>query len=160
MQNNIAYIDGANLHKGILSCGWELDYKRFRTWLKDKYDVQKAYIFLGLLPDKVRLYEKLQDEGFELIFKQIAYDGAGEIKGNCDADLVLKAVSDYYEKHFDNAVLITGDGDFACLTNFLLEKAKLRVILAPEHKKCSILLKKTAAHITYLEEFRQRLSNK
>jgi len=30
-ENNYAYIDGANLHKGITELGWKLDYKRFRV---------------------------------------------------------------------------------------------------------------------------------
>ena len=28
IQGNVAYIDGANLHKGAESLGWKLDYKR------------------------------------------------------------------------------------------------------------------------------------
>ena len=27
---NYAYIDGANLYKGVENLGWQLDYKRFR----------------------------------------------------------------------------------------------------------------------------------
>ena len=45
-ENNFAYIDGANLHKGILELGWRLDYQRFRVYLRDKYAISKAYIFL------------------------------------------------------------------------------------------------------------------
>ena len=43
--NNYAYIDGANLHKGVHSLGWKLDYKRFRVWLSEKYGVRVAYLF-------------------------------------------------------------------------------------------------------------------
>lgn len=28
--NNFAYIDGANLYRGVESLGWELDYRGFR----------------------------------------------------------------------------------------------------------------------------------
>ena len=35
-ENNFAFIDAANLHKGISWLGWELDYDRFRVWLKEK----------------------------------------------------------------------------------------------------------------------------
>jgi hypothetical protein len=42
--NNYAYIDGANLHKGINSLGWKLDYARFRIWLTEKYDAEKAIV--------------------------------------------------------------------------------------------------------------------
>jgi len=27
-ENNFAYIDGANLHKGVGTLGWHLDYKK------------------------------------------------------------------------------------------------------------------------------------
>lgn len=40
-----AYIDGANLHKGINELGWQLDYRGFRLWLKEKYQVNRAYLF-------------------------------------------------------------------------------------------------------------------
>ena len=38
-ENNVAYIDGANLHKGIETLDWEFDYRRFRVWLKEKYKI-------------------------------------------------------------------------------------------------------------------------
>ena len=45
-----AYIDAANLHQGTKVLDWEFDYARFRIWLKQKYQVQNAYLFIGLLP--------------------------------------------------------------------------------------------------------------
>jgi len=42
-ENNFAYVDGANLHKGIAELGWRLDYRKFRVWLLEKYGVSKAY---------------------------------------------------------------------------------------------------------------------
>lgn len=158
--NNHAYIDGANLHKGIGELGWALDYRRFRRWLTDKYAVSRAYLFIGLIPKNKNLYTFLQEAGYTLIFKNTTYDGDGKAKGNCDADLVLKVVSDAYENTCDQAVLVTGDGDFASLISMLLARNKLKIILAPDHKKCSILLKRTRAKITFLEEFREKLAKK
>lgn len=43
-KNNIAYIDAANLHKGISALDWKLNYRRFRIWLSEKYHVQTAYL--------------------------------------------------------------------------------------------------------------------
>ncbi|MDA1337224.1 MAG: hypothetical protein O3C23_00435 [bacterium] len=60
-ENNFAYIDGANLHKGIEELGWRLDYKRFRVYLKDKYVVQRAYMFLGFVAGNTNLYRNLQN---------------------------------------------------------------------------------------------------
>ena len=49
-QNNVAYIDGTNLHNGTKQLDWHFDYARFRVWLREKYGVQQAYLFLGLMP--------------------------------------------------------------------------------------------------------------
>ncbi len=155
---NVAYIDGANLHKGIGELGWELDYKRFRTWLYEKYKVKTAYIFIGLIPKNKALYERLQDWGFELKFKEVVYDGRGKPKGNCDADLVLNAVRDIYEGHFEKVIIVAGDGDYASLVDFLKQKDRLRIILSPnDSQKCSILLKRTGAPIVYLNDKRNLL---
>lgn len=149
--NNFAYIDGANLNKALIDLGWRLDYKRFRVWLTDKYSVSRAYLFIGLIPKYKDLYTYLQESGFTLIFKEVVYDSNGKAKGNCDADLVLQATRDMYENQCDKAIIVTSDGDYASLVKFLLEKNKLSTILSPSlEKKCSILLKRTNARITYL----------
>ena len=152
-ENNFAYIDGANLHRGIAELRWKLDYARFRVWLSEKYGVKKAYIFIGLIPKYKELYAYLQECGFTLIFKEVVYDGDGKAKGNCDADLVLEAVKNAYENKFDKAILVSSDGDYAGLVKFLKERGKLRIVLSPHTKNlCSILLKRTDAPIAYLND--------
>lgn len=157
-ENNFAYIDGANLHKGVADLGWKLDYQRFRTWLKEKYSVKMAYLFIGLVPENKDLYTKLQEAGYVLVYKEVTYDSVGKVKGNCDADLVLKIVVDFYENKFDSAILVSSDGDYAGLVKFLKEKEKFKAILSPAVvKKCSILLKRTEVEIAYLNDQRTLL---
>lgn len=157
-ENNFAYVDGANLHKGILELGWRLDYKRFRVFLRDKYAVSKAYIFLGFIPNNAHLYRDLQNWGYTVVFKPTVPDGRGDIKGNCDAELVLQAVSDMYEKLYDKAVIVSGDGDFTCLVNFLKERERLKIVLCPNHRKASVLLRRAVPNdIVFLERFRGKL---
>lgn len=158
-QNNYAYIDGANLHSGIAGFGWVLDYARFRIWLSEKYGVKNAYIFIGLIPKYKELYKYLQECGFTLVFKEVVYDGEGKAKGNCDADLVLQMTRDAYENKFDKAVIVSSDGDYSGLVKFLQGKNKLEIILSPSiPKKCSILLKRTNAPITYLNGVKDKIS--
>lgn len=149
--NNIAYIDGANLHKGISNLGWKLDYARLRVWLREKYSVERAYIFIGLVPKFKGLYTYLQEIDYTLVFKETVHDGDGNVKGNCDADLVLHVVRDVYERQFDRVVLVSSDGDYASMVSLLIEKGKLHTILSPS-KKCSILLKRTNAPISYIAD--------
>jgi uncharacterized LabA/DUF88 family protein len=158
IRNNYAYIDGANLYKGVKELGWIIDYKKLRVWLLEKYGVKKAYIFLGFISENTRLYRDLQNFGYTIVFKPTIPFGDGEIKGNCDAELVLQAVSDMYEKEYENAVIITGDGDFACLVTFLQEKKRFCSLISPNHKKASILLRRAiSGKIIFLKEFKERL---
>ncbi|MBY0310073.1 hypothetical protein K2Q16_02940 [Patescibacteria group bacterium] len=87
--NNVAFIDAQNLHLGIKSLGWRLDWKKFRVYLKDKYSVNIAYLFIGFLDTNQELFTALQNAGYVLVFKPIIFDSGGKAKGNCDADLVL-----------------------------------------------------------------------
>ena len=129
--------------------------------LSEKYGVKNAYIFIGLIPKYKELYKYLQECGFTLIFKEVIYDGKGKPKGNCDADLVLQAMQDSYENKFNLAVIVSSDGDYAGLVRFLKERGKLRVVLSPHTKdRCSILLKRTNAPITYLNDVRSFIEHK
>ena len=150
MKTNI-YIDGNNLYRGAKELGFDIEYKKFRGWLRQKYNATNVYLFIGLVPDRVKFYEHLQECGFILVFKQTVSVG-GVVKGNCDAELVLKATSDFYTKSFDKCILITGDGDFGCLVEFLAQNSVLTGVLAPHEKKCSILLKNKNIEITFLNE--------
>jgi len=157
-ENNFAYIDSANLHNGVLSLGWKLDYKKFRIWLKDKYHITNAYLFMGFVSKYKGLYTYLQEAGFILIYKEVTYDGIGKVKGNCDALLVLKTVCDFYEKNCEKAVIIASDGDYAELVHFLKEKKALRMVISP-NRKCSYLLRKQNIPLLYLDDQRSKMES-
>lgn len=153
------YIDGNNLYRSAKELGFEIDYKKFRGWLRQKYNANNVYLFIGLVPDRVKFYEYLQTCGYILIFKQTVSVGE-KIKGNCDAELVLKTVSDFYNKSFSSCILITGDGDFGCLVEFLKENNSIKLILSPDENKCSFLLRNKNTEITFLNNQYHKFSNK
>ena len=157
MSNISIYIDGNNLYRAAKELGFELDYKKFRGWLRQKYNATNIYLFIGLVPSRTSFYEHLQECGFILIFKQtVSVDGV--IKGNCDAELVLKTVSDFYTKSFASCVLVTGDGDFGCLVEFLVKNSALHTLVAPNENKCSILLRNKNVEITFLNNHYHKFS--
>jgi uncharacterized LabA/DUF88 family protein len=152
------YIDGNNLYRGAKELGFDIDYKKFRGWLRQKYNATKVFIFIGLVPTRARFYDHLQKCGYILIYKNtISVDGI--IKGNCDAELVLNTVSDYYTKAFDKCLIITGDGDFGCLIEFLNQKSVLLGVLAPNKNKCSFLLRNKNIEITFLNDHYHKFSD-
>ena len=93
--------------------------------------------------------------GYTLVFKEVIFDGEGNAKGNCDADIVVRAMQDAYENKFGTVVLVSSDGDFTPLVKFLLSKNKMSTVLSPyETKKCSVLLKRTGVKIAYVTDQR------
>lgn len=156
---NYAFVDTQNLNLGIQELKWKLDFRKLRVYLRDKYHVEKAYLFIGYIPENQNLYRALQDGGYILIFKPILKTKGGEVKGNVDADLVLQAMIDY--KKYDKAVIITSDGDFYCLVDYLYKKKKLKKVLSPTSSKCSVLLKKAAREkIDFMNYLKKKLSLK
>jgi uncharacterized LabA/DUF88 family protein len=110
------------------------------VYLKDKFGVDKAFLFIGYIADNKNLYRRLKSFGYELVFKPTVTDHLGKPKGNVDAELVLYSAAIEFE-NYDTAVIVTGDGDFYCLLDFLEKKKKLSKILIPNRKSESSLLK-------------------
>ena len=137
-ENNYAFIDSQNLNLSIQSLGWNLDFVRYRVYLREKYQVGKAFLFIGYIKGNSDLYKFLQNAGFICIFKPTLEYKDGSTKGNVDADLVLHTMIEY--QNYDKAVIVTGDGDFYCLVKYLIDKNKLKALIIPNQLKFSALL--------------------
>lgn len=61
----------------------------------------------------------------------------GTIKGNCDADLVFKAMFDFYETGYDEAVIVASDGDYKSLVEHLKATGKLRRVIGCSWGSCA-----------------------
>ncbi len=112
--HNYAFIDSQNLNLGVKSAGWDLDFRKFRLYLKNKYNVKRAYLFIGQVEGNELLYENLHEMGYELILKpttEYTVDEVVTVKGNVDAELVLYAAAKVYNQ-YDKAIIVSGDGDF------------------------------------------------
>ncbi len=159
-ENNYAFIDSQNVNLGIRAMGWQLDFAKFRIYLREKYDVNRAYLFIGYVPGNDRLYTALQSMGYICVFKPTLIRHDGKIKGNCDAELVLQSMIDYAA--YDTAIIVTGDGDFYCLVRYWIEKKKLKAIIVPNESRYSALLKLKASrpYLRYMNNLREKLSYK
>jgi uncharacterized LabA/DUF88 family protein len=172
-----AFIDNQNLNVTIQSLGWKVNWQRFRKFLTDKYGVTQAYMFIGYVPEFEDMYEKLHDAGFSIVLKP-TYDmtkprpeeepkkeekkseEAEEkkpVKGNVDAELVLWAMKEM--PNYDKAVIVSGDGDFYSLVEYLEEQGKLGKILTPSWKYSS-LFNKYESYIERVDQNRRQLEYK
>jgi len=155
-----AFIDSQNLNLGVKSSGWTLDFAEFLKYLKTKYHVKKAFLFIGHVTGNEKLYTFLQKAGYILIFKPTLEYKKGKkaiTKGNVDAELVLHTMIEW--ENFDRAIIVSGDGDFHCLIEHLEDNKKLEKIFAPNHKYSS-LLRKFADKIVLVSLFKNKVEKK
>jgi len=124
---------------------WHVDFKKFRVYLRDKYKVDQAYYFIGAFdPQYQDLYNFLQSVGYIVVFREHAGSSISRKKGNVDTDIVFTIMRKLLEKEsFDNVVLVSGDGDYWRLVDYLISIKRFAKLLAPNHKSVSSLYKRT-----------------
>jgi uncharacterized LabA/DUF88 family protein len=171
-KGNFAFIDNQNLNLGVQKMGWKMNWRRFREFLRDQYGVEKAFMFIGYMPNFEELYQQMHDHGFLVVLKptlemfNAPIEGAPAkpegkadekkppVKGNVDAELVLYAVKEM--PNYDKAVIVSGDGDFYSLVEYLDQSKKLLHLMTPNWQYSS-LLKPYEPFIVRIDQHRREL---
>lgn len=163
-----AFIDSQNLNVGTQKFGWKMNWVKFRQFLADRYGVEKAYMFIGYIPENEDLYEKMHEAGYMVVLKPTfditrarPEEPEGEkederpVKGNIDADLVLWAMKEM--SNYQKAIIVSGDGDFFSLIEYLEGKGRLAHIMTPS-LHYSQLYNAYDKYIVRLDKFRRELA--
>jgi uncharacterized LabA/DUF88 family protein len=167
-KGNYAFIDSQNLNVSVQKYGWKMDWKKFRVWLRNHYQVEKAYMFIGYVPEYEDIYEKMHQAGYAVVLKP-TFDMSrpqpeekthpnGEekkVKGNVDADMVLWAMKEL--PNYRQAVIVSGDGDFFGLVEYLDQQNRLNKILTPTGQYSS-LYRQYEKYIDRLDSHRRELA--
>ncbi len=173
-----AFIDSQNLNVGTQKSGWKMDWRKFRKFLADEYGVNKAFMFIGYMPENEDLYEQMHQAGYAVVLKptfdltrpqpemvEVMNEGQTgpkppdheerKIKGNIDAELVLWAMKEM--SNYEKAIIVSGDGDFYCLVEYLDQKGRLLNLFAPSQHYSS-LYNRYEKYVVRLDQFRRQLA--
>ncbi len=162
-KHTYAFIDSQNLNLGTQKMGWKMDWRKFRQYLTDNYDVQKAFMFIGYIPNNEDLYKQMKEAGYSVVLKPTVdmlmteeelAEESHVTKGNADAELVLYAMKEL--PNYDKAVIVSGDGDFYCIVEYLVGLGKFKKLLTP-NSHYSSLLEKFSEYIVNLDSVRREL---
>lgn len=149
--NNQAFIDGQNLAMGTMNANpsWIVDLKRFRVFLTEKYKVDRAYYFVGAFSKKnCNLYDVLNKYGYTVIFREHVEILSSRKKGNVDTDIVFTVMKKLVEQEvFNKVILVSGDGDYWRMVDYLIKKDKFGKLLVPNNHALSSLYKTKTADI-------------
>ncbi|PIV90274.1 hypothetical protein COW46_05360 [Candidatus Gracilibacteria bacterium CG17_big_fil_post_rev_8_21_14_2_50_48_13] len=153
-----AFIDSQNVHLSVKRLGWTVDWARFHKHLCDTYHVHTAFLFIGYVEGNNQLYITLQRAGFICIFKPVLQYKGGVVKGNVDAELVMHTILKLPE--YDEAIIVSGDGDFYCLIQYLDSVGKLCRVLVPNRFSYSALLKRFAKKkIDFMNDLQKKIQH-
>jgi uncharacterized LabA/DUF88 family protein len=155
------FIDSQNLHLGIQSQGWKLDYAKFFVYLKEKYKVDQVFYYVGFLEENVKLYDFLTNCGYEVVFKNTIQYGRNNkfIKGNIDVDLAVDAIRKITQ--YDKSIFVSADGDFIALYDYLFEEQRKELtIIIPNIYKYSKFLLKYRKNLRFLNDLKFKLGKK
>lgn len=176
--NVYAFIDSQNLNLGTQKVGFKMDWRKFRQYLADKYNVTHAFMFIGYMAENESLYELMHELGYLVALKptldissQVEVGDASKsdqrpkngeeehakpvVKGNIDADLVLYAMKEL--PNYDKAIIVSGDGDFLSLIEYLAEQNKLLNVMTPNWQYSS-LLKQFEDRIVRIDQLKRELA--
>ncbi len=159
-----AFIDSQNLNLGTQRVGWKIDWRKFRKFLETEYGVTKAFTFIGYMQENESLYDYMHSLGYLVVLKPTLeiteHDPKTDkdktmVKGNVDTEIVLTAMKEL--ENYSKAIIVSGDGDFYGLIEYLAEKNKLSKIITPNWQY-STLLKQFEKYILNLDKYRNQLS--
>ena len=63
-------------------------------------------------------------------------------------------------KNYDKAIIVSGDGDFRCLIEYLEKQRKLLHVLIPNPIKFSALLRKFRPYFVFINKMKKKLGKK
>ena len=87
------------------------------------------------------------------MFREHKQQMTGKKKGNIDTDIVFTIMSKLIEdKDIDKVLLVSGDGDYYKMVNYLISKGRLCKLLAPNrHSTSSLYRPFTPVYVDYLD---------
>lgn len=125
-----AFIDASNIIYGARAERWFIDQQKLFKYLKNKFSVSKAFFYYGKDSRNVKqqkFLKRLEEFGYVLRVKEIKRYGT-KSKANCDVDLTMDVLLKI--KEYQRAIMLTGDGDFLPLIQYIVKRKKEVVIIA------------------------------
>lgn len=140
-----AFVDASNIIYGARTEGWRIDLEKLLRYLKQKFSVSKAFFYYGKdsrSREKEAFLRKLAEFGYTLRVKEIKRYGS-KIKANCDVDLTMDVLLEI--RSYKRAIILSGDGDFLPLLQYLQKKSK-QVIVISSPKRTAREIRQFAGH--------------
>jgi len=154
------FIDASNIIYGASELGWKVDFEKLIKYLKERFGARKVFYYAGLDPEnkkQLKFCERLQEFGFILHLVPLKTFKGGIKKGDVDSRLTFDLMK--LEKEYDEAIVMTGDGDYFWVLEYLLERKKIW-LFSFSRRTAKELKKLIGGRFANLESLRKNLELK
>ncbi len=152
------FIDAANIIHCYGDTGWKIDLKKLKKYFESKCTLVGIYYYSAFFEESTKqtsFFEMLSRKGFIMRTKKIRkitnHDGTITLKGNCDTDIVVDAVS--MSNKYDTAVIMSGDSDFVSLVHLLRGQKKKVIVISTRGHVAKDLIQ-AADHYCPIDKFK------
>lgn len=152
-----AFIDASNIIYSAARSGWKVDFEKLAKYLHERFGVQRIIYFAGVDTEnlkQLKFYETLQKFGYELRLIPVRTFSDGSKKADVDSRMTFEMM--LYFKEYEKAIIMTGDGDYYWVLEYLLKEKHGQIILISHSKTTARDLKKLfASKATDIETLRK-----
>ena len=164
----IVYIDGSNMYfsvKNTFNC--KIDFLKFCKKLAGKNELVKIKYYIApvgesdskIYAEQQKFFEKLkQIDKLELVFGRLEKhkkDGNSfYVEKATDVNLTLDILLDAFDNEYDEAYLVSNDGDFSGVVSAVIERFKKKIVYVAigNRKSISYHLKKVSSRTLNINE--------
>lgn len=153
------FVDGANffyMQKDKLK--WFADPKKILEFVKKKTqgELVDAFYYQSFVPQQENYLKALPTMGYTLVTKDLkdiySNEGTSKHKGNFDVEIVLDMFNTI--DHYDMAILISGDGDFERLLQFLRVRGKRFLVMSTQGIVAEEIRREAGMHYIDFQDIR------
>ena len=131
----IILIDWANMYAQQRKLGWQIDVKKMYQYLNTYQEIQRIIFFHGTDNESeksILFLKQCESIGYEIITKPVKYirNKDGSTFRKCDFDIEISKEMFLGVDTYDHFVLFSGDGDFKCPIEYILEKEKYTTVIS------------------------------
>jgi uncharacterized LabA/DUF88 family protein len=158
-----AFVDASNIiYRDTDENPWKIDLQKLIKYLRERFEVGRVFYYGGIdnrNETQVKLYKKLEDWGYELrlnpVKKFVNIRGEFYTKADVDSRMTFEMMK--YLSEYDRAVVLTGDGDFEWVLEYLLGNKEKIWLLASPGKTAKELKKLVGRDFANLDNLRGQL---
>lgn len=142
------FIDAENLFYSQQTLGWRISYHKLMEYFKRTGgENTKCFLYKGVDEHNTKqkkFLDMLDINGYIVRTKVVKVikgnDGKDTWKGNLDIELALEMIE--LKEHYDTAVLVSGDSDFAVVLDKLKQAGKWVIVMSTRGRVAKELLER------------------